>query len=180
MTGTAITIGTFDGVHLGHQFLINKAMEIAKNENLESLVITFSPHPRSFLNPNYQPLILTELSKKIELIKTLGVHKVEVLEFNKQIAGLEPEDFIKEILIQKYKLKHLVVGHDFAIGKNRKGDYNYLLNISKELGFKINLIPKFEIDGIAPSSGIIRELILNGDIHKANKLLGRDQITNKN
>lgn len=175
--GTAITIGTFDGVHLGHQFLIHKTMEIAKTENLDSLVLTFDPHPRSYLNPDYRPFILTELPKKIELIKKLGVDDVKVLEFNQQIADLEAIDFVTQILIQKYNLKHLVVGHDFAIGKGRKGDYSYLKKLSTQLGFKITQIPKFEIDGVRPSSGLIRDLIQNGDLKSANKLLGWEHVT---
>lgn len=172
MLGTAITIGTFDGVHLGHQFLINQTIKLAKEENLQSLVLTFKNHPRALLNPEYKPFILTTLEQKIELINELGADKVEVLEFNQGISSLEPEEFVTNILIKKYHLKHLVVGHDFAIGKNRKGDYDYLKMLAKKLNFRITQISKFEIKGVRPSSGTIRDLILKGEILEANKLLG--------
>lgn len=171
--GTCITIGNFDGVHLGHQFLIYKTIDVAKTKNLESLVLTFDPHPQSFLNPSHQPLILTSINQKLDLIKNLGVDEVEILEFNQAIANLDAVDFVKQILIQKYSLKHLVIGHDFAFGKNRSGNYKLLLKLSKQLDFAVTKLPKFEINGVQPSSHLIRELLQKGKVDRACQLLGR-------
>jgi riboflavin kinase/FMN adenylyltransferase len=172
MQNSVITIGTFDGVHLGHQFLIKKVLEISFEEGLKSVVITFDPHPRSVLDTQYKPFIITSNSKKSQLIKSFGIKEVTILKFNEELANLTTEEFVKQILIQKFNLKHLVIGFDSALGKNRQGDYNFLLKLGKKEGFKVTQLPELKFDEIRPSSGKIRDLIKQNKVQEANQLLG--------
>lgn len=169
---TIVTIGTFDGVHLGHRQLLNKTIDIAKSNELNPLVLTFEPHPRLVLNPDYQVLTITQTPKKIELIKQFGIDNIAVLNFTKELAELTAQQFVKDILIETLKMKHLVVGFDFSLGKNRQGDINYLRLVGKDLGFEVTTIEEFKTNGKRPSSGLIRSLLEDGKVEEAESLLG--------
>lgn len=170
-----VTIGTFDGVHTGHIEILHLLKKIAAQIQGETVIITFHPHPRKVLYPDDDTLqMLTTFEEKIQVFKELGINHVLVLKFGPEISDLEPEDFVKDILVNGVGAKHLVIGHDHRFGKNRKGDFNTMLQLGKEYDFTVEEIPPFLIDGITVSSTKIRNaLTIEKDISKANHLLGR-------
>lgn len=170
---TVLTIGNFDGVHLGHKILIEKTVQIAKKEKLSSAVITFTNHPRQILEPNKKFQILSDVNEKIKLISKLNVDYLILLDFNKKMADLSAKEFVENILMKKYMLGHLIVGEDFALGKNREGRVEFLQDLSKILGFKLTVIKKFKVDKKTLSSNLIRNLIIDNKIKDVEKFLGR-------
>jgi riboflavin kinase/FMN adenylyltransferase len=169
---TLLTIGVFDGVHLGHKHLISKLKELAQKQGLLSGVITFSQHPEEVLSPKTKLPWLTSLEPRIALLKNEGVDIVVPLSFTRQLASLSPERFLS-ILQKHLRMKGLVVGPDFALGKNREGDINALRRLGRETGFSITVVPPMAIDGEVVSSTAVRQALADGDIKKAEKLLGR-------
>lgn len=174
---TVVTIGNFDGVHIAHQNIINKTINIAKNQGLKSAILTFEPHPISFLNKN-NPIFkdnfrITNLAQKLRILSKFPLDYVIVLPFNSILSNLNAEDFIKEILIKKINAKSLIIGYDFTFGKNREGNFKTLENYNFEL-FEINPI-KFKDEKNHEhtiSSSQCRQYIKNGDIINLNKILG--------
>ncbi|MEI6728690.1 MAG: adenylyltransferase/cytidyltransferase family protein [bacterium] len=169
---TVVTIGTFDGVHLGHQQLLKQTIKVAKELNFNPLVLTFNNHPRKVLNPTFKVLEITQTPQKVSLIQEFGIANVAVLEFTKEMAELTADHFVKNILIDTLKMKHLVVGFDFSLGKNRQGDINYLSLVGQDLGFEVTAIDEFKAHGTRPSSGLIRSLLEQGKTEEAETLLG--------
>ncbi len=171
-----VTIGTFDGVHCGHIEILELLKKIAHHSNGETLIITFHPHPRKVLYPDDDTLkLLTTIDEKLQLFEQIGIDHVLILKFGKEVSELEPEDFVKDILVNAIGAKHLVIGHDHRFGKNRKGDFNTMLHLSKEYDFVVQEIPPFLVDGITVSSTKIRNaLTIDIDLYKANHLLGRN------
>jgi riboflavin kinase/FMN adenylyltransferase len=167
-----LTIGVFDGVHLGHKHLISKLKELASKQGNLSGVITFSQHPREVLSPRTRLPSLTGLEQRIALLKNEGVDFVIPLSFTPQLADLSPAEFIS-LLKENLKMKGLVVGPDFALGKNREGDSDALRRLGKEMGFSVTVVPPMTIDGEVVSSTAIRQALAKGDIKKAQRLLGR-------
>jgi|688.fasta_scaffold290719_1 riboflavin kinase/FMN adenylyltransferase len=172
-TKTVLTVGNFDGIHLGHKFLIQKTVQIAKKENLLSAVVTFKSHSKEILEPTKNLKILSNLDQKIELISQLKPDYLIILEFNQEVANLPARDFVENILIKKYHLNHLIVGEDFALGKNREGNLGFLQNLSKDLDFKLTIIKKFKVDEKTLSSNLIRKLIVENKTEDVEKFLGR-------
>lgn len=170
-SSTVITIGNFDGVHLGHQTIIKKVLTLAKEFNLKSGVVTFSPHPIKFFNKNIK-LIMTE-RKKIEIFEKMGVDYYFNLAFNESIANMDPEIFIREFLVKSLKANFIVVGYDYRFGRKRKGDYELLKMLETKYGYTAFKIPPVKIDDIIVSSTNIRSLLSKGDVELANKMLGR-------
>jgi riboflavin kinase/FMN adenylyltransferase len=172
---TIITVGTFDGVHLGHQRIINQLLEIAAKNNLVPTLVTFEPHPKVVLDSKHDESIqiLSELAEKLEIFKELGLERIVVVKFTKKFSMMNYQDFLTEILIKKLKAKFIVVGHDHAFGANRTGTFRELKQQSVPCGYKIKQIDPVEIDGYIISSSVIRNFILEGDIESANKMLGR-------
>ncbi len=170
---TSIAIGNFDGVHLGHQKLIKKAIQEAENRNLTSIALTFEPHPLKVLKPDVSPLLLLPLSEKIRIIKFLGIDYIVVLNFSEEFSSLSPEKFAKEVLSERLKAKFVVVGENFRFGKNREGDKKDLVNLGKKLGFDAFIQPAVIIKGLPVSSTRIRRILKEGRIEEAWKLLGR-------
>lgn len=169
-----LTQGTFDGVHVGHKKIIDKLKSIAKEVKGETVLLTFYPHPRHVLNTHSNELkLLSTIEEKIQLLEEAGLDNLVVIPFNPEFAALEPEEFVKNILLEKFDLHTLVVGYDHRFGKNRKGDYELLRKLQKEMGFELHQIGVHEIEEITISSTFIRKSIMNGDIETANKLLGR-------
>ncbi|MGA1861940.1 bifunctional riboflavin kinase/FAD synthetase [Deferribacter thermophilus] len=171
LSPTVITIGNFDGVHIGHQTIIKKVLTLAKEFNLKSGVVTFSPHPIKFFNKNIK-LIMTE-RKKIEIFEKMGVDYYFNLAFNESIANMDPEIFIREFLVKSLKANFIVVGYDYRFGRKRKGDYELLKMLETKYGFTAFKIPPVKVDDIIVSSSNIRKLLQKGDIELANKMLGR-------
>ncbi len=170
-----VTIGTFDGVHCGHIEILELLKKIASTANGETVIITFHPHPRKVLYPDDDTLkLLTTFDEKLQLFEQIGIEHILVLAFGQEISELEPEDFVKDILVNAIGAKHLVIGHDHRFGKNRKGDFNTMLHLSEEYHFVVEEIPPFLVEGITVSSTKIRNaLTIDIDLQKANHLLGR-------
>ena len=175
LKNAVVTSGTFDGVHLGHQKIISRLLETAKETDGESVVITFWPHPRLIVSPNRDDLrLLSNLDEKIELLGNLGVDHLLVLPFTREFSELSSEKFVEDILISGIGTKTLVIGYDHRFGKNREGGFDYLKNNSERFKLNIVEIPRQEIDHLTISSTKIRQALQNGEIKVANELLGRN------
>jgi riboflavin kinase/FMN adenylyltransferase len=171
-SGTYLTIGVFDGVHLGHKSLLSELIKRAKQKGLQSGVITFKQHPRRVINPGNEIQFLTNLQLKIKLLKDEGVDFVIPLNFTKEIADISASDFIS--LLQKHlKMRGLLVGPDFALGSNRKGNIPFLKSLSESMNFEFDTIPPFKNSIGIISSTSIRNALSAGDMEKAYHLLGR-------
>ena len=174
-----VTIGTFDGVHRGHKKLLQKLIQIRSVKGGKTVVFTFEPHPRKVLFPDQTDLqLLSNLEEKIELIKKEGIDIVIVFPFTKAFSQIEPEKFIREILVEKLKVKTLVIGYDHKFGKDRKGDINTFKEYSDKYNFSVEEIPAEEINDINISSTKIRKSLFEGDIKGASAFLGYNYFIN--
>lgn len=170
-----VTIGIFDGVHRGHLFLLEEIMKKAKEEDGESVVVTLWPHPRLVLNTHPEKLrYLTSIEEKILLLKNAKLDHLVIIPFNREFANLSSCEFIEEYLVKRLNIKRLIVGFNHKFGKNREGDFDNLKSCADKYGFEVEKLPPVEIDGEKLSSSIIRNLILEGKLQKANKFLGYD------
>ncbi len=169
---TSLTIGVFDGVHLGHRSLIQRAMEEASARGLLSVVATFRNHPRTVLSPGFKPQYLTSLEQRVELIKSLGVDLVIAVAFTPEMARLRAGEFVT-LLRDHLRMRVLVAGPDFALGNKREGDISTLSRLGKELGFEVACVGPIQLAGQAVSSTAIREALACGDVARAGRLLGR-------
>ena len=178
---TIVTIGTFDGVHKGHQIIINRINEIAKKKAMESVVLTFDPHPRHVIYPDDQELrLIHTLEEKIEALSKTGVQNLVLHKFTKEFSRTESVNFIRDFLVTKLNMKYMVVGFDHHFGKNRQGTFDNLIELSDAYGFKIEKIKPQNIGEVTISSTKIRNAILEGDCKKANAYLSANfSITGK-
>lgn len=167
-----IALGNFDGIHIAHQKVIKTAVEIAKKNSLTSLVLLFDKHPISVLNDS-APKLLTTLEQKIKILEQLGVDYVYIQEFDVKFSTLEPDYFIIKILIDKLLAASIVAGFDYRFGKGAKGDTQYLKEICVKFKTDVTIVDKVDFDNEPVSASRIRNLLDEGDIEKANKLLGR-------
>lgn len=168
-----LTVGSFDGVHLGHLKVINRLNEIAKQHGGESVIFTFAPHPRFVLNPENNKLrLLTTLEEKIELLEQSGVDHLIIFPFTKTFAEISYTDFVRMILVGQLHIDSLVVGHDHKFGKDRRGDFEMLQGLSLAFNFKLEKLDAFLSDDVHVSSTEIRKALREGDISKANRYLG--------
>ena len=168
-----LTIGSFDGVHLGHLKVIENLNRIAKENNSESVIFTFSPHPRLVLYPEEHNLrLLTTLDEKIELFEKAGLDHLIIFPFTKEFSGLTYTEFVEGILVNKLKVKKLVIGHDHRFGKNREGHFQMMIDLSQKHNFGLQQIDVLLADDIEISSTKIRNALQEGNILKANKFLG--------
>jgi riboflavin kinase/FMN adenylyltransferase len=169
------TIGTFDGVHAGHQRIISRLTEISKAEKGESVVLTFFPHPRMVLQPDDNNLkLLTTMNERIELLKKQGVDHLIIQPFDKDFSRQTAVEFVRDILVTKIGTRTLVIGYDHHFGRNREGSFKDLEEMSPIFGFRLEEIPKQVINEVAVSSTKIRNSLLTGDVKTANNLLGHD------
>lgn len=166
-----ITVGGFDGVHLGHQRLIAKAVEWARGKKGESVVITFSSHPKALLSGRAQSYI-TSLGHRLILFERLGVELAIVLEFD-EVMGMSAEDFIQKVIVRWLRTRGWVMGYNFAFGKGRRGDFSLASRLSSQYGFEVRSCPPVRYKKEIISSTRIRESILQGDLDKAKGMLGR-------
>jgi riboflavin kinase/FMN adenylyltransferase len=167
-----VTIGTFDGVHLGHQQIINALLAESKRVKGESVIITFHPHPRKIVQPGTSLQLINTLNEKIELLKKQGIDHLVIVPFSPDFAAFSADDYIKEFLVERFHPKVIVIGYDHHFGKGRLGSFQ-LLNQQKEVwGYDLIEIPKHIIDEVGISSTKIRMALLNSNIDTANKLLG--------
>jgi riboflavin kinase/FMN adenylyltransferase len=168
-----ITIGTFDGVHLGHRKVIDQLNSIAQAINGESVLFTFYPHPRLVISPDNSNLrLITTLDEKTRRLEKAGIDHMMVYPFTKEFAALSYEEFIEEVLIKKMGMKILVVGHDHRLGKNREGSFENIIELSKKLNFEVRKIEALLIDAVDISSSIIRNALQKGEVDKVKKYLG--------
>ncbi len=171
---TVFTQGTFDGVHLGHQQILEQLTDMARQTGGETVVLTFWPHPRLFLFPDDNQLkLLQTLEEKLELFARCQIDNVIVLPFTKEFSNIHPEDYIREILVNRLNVSVAIVGYDHRFGRNREGDIKLLQTFQHQYGFKVIEIAAEDIDEITISSTKIRNALLSGDVETANKYLGR-------
>jgi riboflavin kinase/FMN adenylyltransferase len=169
---TLLTIGVFDGVHAGHRYLLKGLQQQAAEKNLLSGVVTFNPHPQSVLHPDDQLPWLSSLEDRVTIFQQLGLNIVAVLTFTPKVAQLSAWDFIS--LLKKYlKMRGIIVGPDFALGRGAQGNINLLRTLGDEMEFTIEIIPPYTINGEVVSSTIIRQALVQGDMKRVEKLMGR-------
>ena len=170
---TIVTIGTFDGVHLGHQKILERLKELKEQTGLKTVVLTFEPHPRKILFPEQKDLkLLTLIDEKLELLDKYGVDVAVVYPFSKAFSEMDSSFYIEEILMKNLYIKHLVIGYDHKFGKNRSGDIYTLKNFAKNHGFSVEEISAKDIDHIAISSSKIRKALEEGNLDLASEFLG--------
>ena len=168
----ALSIGMFDGVHLGHQSIIQKLNTISEVKNLQSAILTFWPHPRKIFNPNDDLKLLNTIKEKKYLLQKNGLHHLFLKEFDEDFRNLAGEEFVRQILVEKLQVKHLIVGYDHTFGKNRSGDFSLLKKMGPELGFEVEQVEAVSYKNLNISSTQIRNALLNGNIVLANEMLG--------
>jgi riboflavin kinase / FMN adenylyltransferase len=169
---SAVTVGVFDGVHKGHLALVRRTVEIARAEGLESVVVTFRQHPKAVLSPEREVPFLTDLSQRRRLLMEAGVDHVVVLSFTPELAALSAGDFLK-LLQRTLKIRALVIGHDFALGRGRAGDPASLIQLGEEMGFSVEAIGPVEAGGEVASSTGVRQALAAGSMGRVSCLLGR-------
>ena len=169
---TIVTIGTFDGVHLGHRYIINQLNKIAEREGAESVLLTFSPHPRIVLQDDNDSLKLIDtLDEKKKKLEKIGLNHLIIQKFTREFSRTKYVNFVRDILIKKLNVNHLVIGYDHHFGRNREGSIKELSELSELYNFKLEQIPPQKDNDIAVSSTKIRKLIDEGNISMANKYL---------
>lgn len=169
-----VTSGTFDGVHIGHQKILQRVKERARQSNGQSVVITYWPHPRLVLFPEDNDLkLLSTIEERIEQLRSFGIDYLLIIPFTKEFARTSSRNFITDVLVRTINTKVLVIGYDHRFGKNREGSFENLKARSAQYGFEVEEIPRQDVDDIAVSSTKIRKALDDGDIETANSYLGR-------
>jgi riboflavin kinase/FMN adenylyltransferase len=170
---TVLTIGNFDGVHLGHQKIIFEVLKRSEEIKGTSMAVTFEPHPMKVLAPEREIRILTTLEEKAKLIEEMGVNVLLCINFNKEFANLLPDDFIEDVLVKKINAKEIIVGTNYAFGKNKKGTVELLKRRGKKYGFRVKAVSNVRVYGNIVSSSSIRSLLLKGAVYDTSTFLGR-------
>lgn len=170
---TAVTIGKFDCIHLGHQALFQEVVKSAKNQNLVPTVVTFDRHPDHLLRPERAKLSILGPGQKADLISGFGISTMLQLEFNQELADLSPEQFVKQILVQGLNTKLVRVGEGFRFGNQGSGNFDLLRALGDEHGFEVSEVKRVQVDGEVVSTTLIRELLDTGKVKLVNKMLGR-------
>lgn len=168
-----VTSGTFDGVHIGHQKILSRVMELARSNSGETVLLTFWPHPRFVLNADANLKLLSTFDEKASYLRKLGIDHLVKIPFTKAFSQLSSEEFIRKILVEKIGTKKLVIGYDHRFGKNREGSFEHLKTNEAAYGFEVEEIPRQDIDDVAVSSTKIRKALEEGEISVANEYLGR-------
>jgi len=171
-THSVLTIGNFDGIHLGHQALIHRLVDEARQIGAQSVLVTFEPHPQMVLGNRIVPQ-LTSLPQKLRMFEQLGLDAVSLIPFTQELAALSAEDFVTRYLVEAFQVKMLIIGYDFAFGRNREGTAEVLLSLGGKFGFEFDVFPAIQqADGIV-SSTRIREALSSADFPSAEKMMGR-------
>jgi len=174
---SAVTIGKFDGIHLGHQKLIHAMLSVANEHNLSSVLVTFDRHPDALLNPEQCKLPLIGSSQKIALLENLEINQLLTLEFDHQLAALTPQEFVLNILVEKLHAKVVLVGEDFKFGVRGSGDVSTLHDLGQRFGFEVRVVSSAFVGGKKVSTTAIREALDTGNVIEASALLGRTHTT---
>jgi riboflavin kinase/FMN adenylyltransferase len=172
--GTVLTVGTFDGVHRGHQRVLECIAQRGNEQGLSSVVVTFDPHPLEIVRKEAAPPLLTLSPEKIEVIAESGINYLAIVPFTKKLQRYDAAAFVDQILRQRFHVKHLVIGHDHGFGRGRAGDVEVLRRLGETRGFTVEVISAVDgIDGVPISSTMIRQAVAAGDLERAARLLGR-------
>jgi len=172
---SCLTIGTFDGIHLGHRGIIDDLVKKAQQRETRSVLVTFYPHPQAVVQTRKSPVrLLTPLNEKIELLEGLGLDVLLVIPFSFELARMEPEQFVEEILVQHIGIHEFIIGYNHAFGRKRRGDVALLKRLGKRHSFTVAVVPAVRIDNEVISSTRIRRLLLDGQVHQARRFLGRN------
>lgn len=170
-----VTVGTFDGIHLGHLAILQKMVDEAHQIGGETVVVTFYPHPRQVLHIDSANLkLITNQEKKIERFQEIGIDNLIIIKFTKEFSHTSSEDFIRNYIVEKIKPFKLVVGYDHHFGKDRAGNYKLLYDLGQQFNFEVERVDLQDVENIAVSSTKIRTALVAGDVKKANRLLGYD------
>lgn len=169
---TVLTIGTFDGVHIGHQKIIKRLVEISEIKNLTPSLLTFFPHPRMVLQKDANIKLINTIDEKKDILKQFGISNLVIKEFTKEFSRLTAEDFVKNILVDHLKAKHIIIGYDHHFGRNRNANIEDLKQFGKDFDFEVEEISKQDINDVAVSSTKIRAALQEGNIKTANTYLG--------
>jgi riboflavin kinase/FMN adenylyltransferase len=172
--GCVLTIGNFDGLHLGHRRVIERVAEHGKRMGLPTVAMIFEPQPLEYFLGDHAPSRLTRLREKVIQFSKLPIDELLVLPFNRTLADYDAEHFIQNILVGKLNIRHLVIGDDFHFGKARRGNFTLLQHRGQEFGFTVESTDSFELEGFRVSSTLIRDALGEGDLAQAKNLLGRD------
>lgn len=173
-TPTAVTVGTFDGVHRGHRFVVDRLVRFARDNGLRSVVVTFEPHPLRVVNPAAAPQLLTVGDEKVRLLEAAGVNHVTVVPFTSALASLDADHFVDEVLLGRFGMRHLFIGHDHGFGRGRTGDAATLERLGAVRGFAVHVVPAVDgRDGRPISSTVIRRAVAGGDLARAADGLAR-------
>ena len=173
LSNTVVTVGSFDGVHYGHKKILKRLRYVAKKYQLQSVVLTFLPHPQIVLRPDDNFSLLSDVEEKISLISSLSIDHLLFIPFNSNFSQISAMDFVKNILIEKIHTKYLIIGHDHRFGKDKRGDAKYLEENRHIFKIQIEKISKKSIQGITINSDIIREALRKGEVEKASTFLER-------
>lgn len=168
----ALSLGMFDGVHLGHKSIIDELIKVGSENNLETAILTFWPHPRFVFNPNEDLKLLNTLEEKKFLMEKYGIDTLFLKEFDEEFRNLTGEEFVRQILVDKLNIKYLIIGYDHSFGKNKSGNFELLQKLSKELDFKVEQMEAINIHENNISSTKVRNALLAGNIIDANEMLG--------
>ena len=169
---SVVTIGTFDGVHIGHQKIIKRIVEIAKKKDLQALVLTFFPHPRMVVQNDSSIKLINTIDEKAKQLESMGVNHLVIKKFTKSFSRLSALEYVRDVLVNKLKVKHIIVGYDHHFGRNRTANIEDLKEYGEFYGFKVTEIMPQEVDDVAVSSTKIRNALFKGDVKSANKFLG--------
>ena len=171
--GSIVTVGSFDGVHLGHRAVLGEIARRGRDAGLRSVLVTFDPHPLEVVNPPAAPPLLTVGVERLEILAQQTLDEVRLLHFDRRIAALAPEEFVREILLERCGMRALVIGHDHGFGRGRSGDVNTLRRLGAEHGFAVDVVAPVDRGEQRVSSSLIRRAVAGGDLDTAQVLLGR-------
>lgn len=169
---TIATIGTFDGVHIGHRKILDKLIASAKDSNYESLLLTFFPHPRMIVQPEADIKLLNTIDEKKELLEEIGLDNLIIHPFDLEFSNLEAEEFVKSVLVDRFNIHKIIIGYDHRFGKNRSADINDLIQFGEKYNFEVEQIQVKELNDVSISSTKIRNALGEGNIKLANSYLG--------
>jgi riboflavin kinase/FMN adenylyltransferase len=170
---TVVTVGNFDGVHLGHQAILKRVCRRAAELGCQSVALTFEPHPLKVLRPGSNLPLLTTPAQKIELLRETGLAAVVVLPFTREFATLPARDFVRDYFVERLRAREVVVGHDYGFGHRREGNIELLREMGRDLGFSVQVVWGVEVEGAVVSSSLIRAMLKLGRVAQASRLLGR-------
>src|SRR5436853_5715996 len=170
---SAVALGAFDGIHLGHRAILGTAVAQARREGLVALACTFDPHPLEVLQPERSPVPITTLEERLELIAETGIDTTVVVVFTRAVAAVQAEDFVSRVLVGTLRARDIVVGFNHRFGHGARGDAALLERLGPDLGFRAHTVPPMTVDGVPVSSSEIRSALQRGDLPKAMRLLGR-------